>query len=160
MVNWSKLASPRPASAVCNPDAIISEAVVSQLNDMIFKLESAHPPHLRTGVQLAVTVIHSMAGNGRRSLSARDFSKALFDSWGIGHKLHNNGILLLLAIGDRQTYIRTGRGMTRTVTELDMQQVLTETRQPTHSCCGPSAYSFTDSPAPPRPTPRPPPSRS
>lgn len=43
-----------------------------------------------------------------RAESAQAFSKALHDAWGVGDAQCNNGVLLLLSVGDRQ--VRFWRG--------------------------------------------------
>eukprot|EP00959_Pyramimonas_sp_CCMP1952_P044308 925847-Pyramimonas_sp.AAC.1 len=42
--------------------------------------------------------------------SMSQFAKGLHDQWGLGSRDENNGILLALAVEDRQVYISTGRG--------------------------------------------------
>ncbi len=37
--------------------------------------------------------------------AAQNFAKQLHDSWGVGDKECNNGVLLLLSIGDRQVSV-------------------------------------------------------
>lgn len=49
------------------------------------------------------------AGTGAAQ-AARDFAKQLHAKWGVGDAACNNGVLLLLSVGDRQVYISTGAG--------------------------------------------------
>jgi hypothetical protein len=44
--------------------------------------------------------------------AAHDFAKALHERWGVGDAACNNGVLLLLAVENRQVYISTGTGET------------------------------------------------
>ena len=39
---------------------------------------------------------------------ARAFAKSLHDAWGVGSATCNNGVLLLMALDNRQVYISTG----------------------------------------------------
>ena len=41
----------------------------------------------------------------------------LLDQWGVGHKDCNNGVALLLALGDRKVGIYAGKGAKATMTE-------------------------------------------
>lgn len=45
-----------------------------------------------------------------RPQRARNFAKQLMDRWGVGDHRCLNGVLLLLAVEDRQVYIATGAG--------------------------------------------------
>lgn len=58
------------------------------------------------GVQFAIVTIDSLNGQ-----PIRDFSIQLARKWGVGDKKSNQGVLLLLAIKDRQSDIETGRGI-------------------------------------------------
>lgn len=42
--------------------------------------------------------------------AARAFAKDLHARWGVGDAACNNGVLLLLAVDDRQVYVSTGTG--------------------------------------------------
>ena len=44
------------------------------------------------------------------AMAAQDFAKAIHERWGVGDAACNNGVLLLLSVGDRQVYISTGKG--------------------------------------------------
>lgn len=62
-------------------------------------------------VQVAVALMQKMQNPGSdASASAERFAKALHDAWGVGHQACNNGVLLFLAVQDRQIYISTGKG--------------------------------------------------
>lgn len=55
--------------------------------------------------QIAVVTIDSTAG-----VPIADYARTLFNQWGIGPKGQDRGILILLAIKDRQSRIDVGRG--------------------------------------------------
>lgn len=63
------------------------------------------------GMQIAVAVMekikveHGMDPQG----AAREFAKQLHARWGVGMAECDNGVLVLLSVGDRQVYISTGR---------------------------------------------------
>lgn len=42
--------------------------------------------------------------------AAESLAKAIHDTWGVGHRACDNGVLLLLSVYDRQLYISAGRG--------------------------------------------------
>lgn len=58
--------------------------------------------------QLAVLVVKTTNG-----VPPRLFAKDVFNSWGVGHRGHDNGILLFVALDDRKAEIVLGDGLTR-----------------------------------------------
>lgn len=59
-----------------------------------------------TSTQIAVVIIRSLEG-----YEIADYGVRLAQKWGIGHKKKNNGILLLVSLGDRKVTIETGYGV-------------------------------------------------
>jgi len=59
-----------------------------------------------TSTQIAVVTINSLNGN-----DIADYSFRLAEKWGIGRKGKDNGVLILVALGDRKMFIATGYGM-------------------------------------------------
>jgi uncharacterized protein len=59
-----------------------------------------------TGAQLAAVVLKSLEGG-----QVDDFAVRLFKQWAIGQKDEQNGVLLLVAIEDRQARIEVGYGL-------------------------------------------------
>ncbi|WP_257670177.1 TPM domain-containing protein [Parapedobacter tibetensis] len=59
-----------------------------------------------TSTQIAVVVMQSTEGH-----DIADYGTRLAQKWGIGGKEHDNGILLLVALGDRAVTIQTGYGV-------------------------------------------------
>lgn len=60
----------------------------------------------QTGSQIVVVTIPSLEGN-----SLEDYATELFRNFGIGSKEKNNGVLLLLALQERQFRIEVGYGL-------------------------------------------------
>jgi uncharacterized protein len=58
-----------------------------------------------TSTQIAVVIIKSVGDN-----DINDYGQKLGRAWGIGSKGKNNGILVLVALGDRKVTIQTGYG--------------------------------------------------
>ena len=59
-----------------------------------------------TGVQMALVTIPSLEGE-----PIEDVANTIFRAWGVGQKGKNEGILLLLAIGDRRSRLEVGYGL-------------------------------------------------
>ena len=60
----------------------------------------------QTGAQIVVVTIPSLEGS-----SLEDYATELFRNFGIGDKTKNNGILLLLALEERQFRVEVGYGL-------------------------------------------------
>lgn len=65
-----------------------------------------------TSNQIAVLIIPSLDGE-----SLEDYSLKVSENWGLGQKSKDNGVLLLIAINDRQVRIETGYGLEGVLTD-------------------------------------------
>jgi uncharacterized protein len=59
-----------------------------------------------TGAQMALVTIASLEGE-----PIEDVANTIFRAWGVGQKGKNEGILLLLSIGDRRSRLEVGYGL-------------------------------------------------
>lgn len=76
-------------------------------------LESlAHDVEQKTAAQLAVVTVPSLEG-----LTVDTYAHQLFNSWGIGQKDVNNGVLFLIAPKDRRMRIEVGYGLEPLLTD-------------------------------------------
>ena len=60
----------------------------------------------QTGAQIVVVTVQNLEGN-----SLEDYANQLFRNFGIGDKNKNNGVLLLLALEERQFRVEVGYGL-------------------------------------------------
>jgi uncharacterized protein len=60
----------------------------------------------KADAQLAVVTIHSLEGD-----TAQDFANRLFEKWGVGPKGKDRGVMVLLAVDDRQYWTEVGYGL-------------------------------------------------
>jgi uncharacterized protein len=60
----------------------------------------------KAGAQLAVVTIHTLEGD-----TAQDFANRLFEKWGVGPKGKDRGVMVLLAVDDRQYWTEVGYGL-------------------------------------------------
>lgn len=63
--------------------------------------------------QVAVAVMRRIVvpAGSTPAQTAHDFAKALHAAWGVGDAACENGVVLVLAIEDRQVYVSTGTGV-------------------------------------------------
>ena len=92
---------------------VFTEDEKSQINNFLSDFEK------ETTAEIIVVTVNSLEG-----LSIEQYASELFNSWGIGKKDTNNGILLLISIGDRKVRIATGLGLENTVTDDEAAKII------------------------------------
>lgn len=106
--------NPRDVDAtavVCNPDSIISIEEVMKLESIAAKIDSL------SEVELAVVALKDIG-----EADAFDFAVELFNTWGIGKKEKNTGVLLFISgtvPGQRDFVIMTGDGIEGILTDAE-----------------------------------------
>ena len=78
-----------------------------------------------TGAQFVVVTINSLDGQDIES-----YSNDLFNSWGIGSKDNNNGVLLVVAKNDHKYRLEIGSGLEGTLTDSLCYDLLSEDIKP------------------------------
>jgi uncharacterized protein len=99
-------------SYVSNPDKILDEATVAQIDSLLGSLEK------ETSVQVSVVVLKSIG-----DADIFDFAQELFTKWGIGSKGNDNGLLLLLAKENRTVRFHTGYGLEGVLPDVTCKRV-------------------------------------
>lgn len=72
-----------------------------------------------TGFQVSVVTVASLGGD-----SIENYAVKLFEEWGIGDKDLDNGVLILVAINDREVRIETGYGAGGAVTDIQSGNII------------------------------------
>ena len=85
---------------VSNPDNLLQESTVAELNVLLDSLEKA------TRTEVAVVVVKSIGDEVIES-----FATALFKNWGIGKAKDDNGLLVLFVLDQRALRFETGYGI-------------------------------------------------
>jgi uncharacterized protein len=78
-----------------------------------------------TGVQMAFVTISSLEGQ-----PVEDFANDLFRHWGIGQRGKDEGLLLLLVVGERRSRLEVGRGLEPYITDGTAGSLLRDMRAP------------------------------
>jgi uncharacterized protein len=78
----------------------LSADTKNQLTNLCTELDQ------KANAQIAVVTIHTLEGD-----SVDDFASRLFEKWGVGPKGTDRGVLILLAVDDRQYHIEVGYGL-------------------------------------------------
>ena len=72
-----------------------------------------------TSTQIAVVIIQSVGG-----YEIKDYAAQLGEKWGIGQKGKNNGLILLVAKGDRKVAIQVGYGLEPVITDALSRRII------------------------------------
>src|SRR5215469_14843498 len=96
-VDWKAL---KPQGYVSDFAGVIDASSRQQLENYARAVERA------TGTQMALATINSLEGE-----PIEDVANTIYRAWGVGKKGKDEGILLLLAIGDRKSRLEVGYGL-------------------------------------------------
>lgn len=99
---------------VSNPDAVLSESAVSDLDVALGQLWDT------TTAEPVVVVIENLPEDS----DIDTFATELFEKWGIGKKDNDNGLLMVVARGDRKAVIRTGYGVEGAIPDIVAGRIL------------------------------------
>jgi uncharacterized protein len=112
--DWTAL---KPQGYVSDFAHVIDPTSKAQLENYCATVEQA------TGAQMALVTIPSLQGE-----PIEDVANTVFRAWGVGQKGKNEGILLLLAIGDRRNRMEVGYGLEPILPDGFVGSVLREMR--------------------------------
>ena len=98
-VDW-KARYPKPERYVSDFAHVIDPNVKEQLEAYATSVEQA------TGAQIALVTLPNLEGE-----PVEDVANTIFRAWGVGQKGKNEGIMLLLSIGDRKSRLEVGYGL-------------------------------------------------
>ncbi|HUP03017.1 MAG TPA: TPM domain-containing protein [Bryobacteraceae bacterium] len=96
-VDWKTF---RPQGYVSDFAGVIDASSRAQLDNYCGVVERS------TGAQIALVTLPSLEGE-----PIEDVANEIFHAWGVGQKSSNEGIMLLLAIGDRRSRLEVGYGL-------------------------------------------------
>ena len=85
---------------VCNPSGILSQQACDSINTWLYALEQ------QTGIETVVAAVPSIG-----DVECFDFCHELLNSWGVGKKGKDNGLVVLLVIDQRCVQFYTGYGL-------------------------------------------------
>jgi uncharacterized membrane protein YgcG len=78
-----------------------------------------------TSCEIAVAIIDELG-----SSTIEEYAAGLFTKWGIGKKDKDNGVLLLVALKDRQLRIEVGYGLEAIITDLSAKDIIDDVITP------------------------------
>lgn len=97
---WAQSFPEKPNRLVNDYTQTLTSGQVDQLEQKLVAFNDS------TTTQIAVVIIKSLEG-----YDIADYGVRLAEKWGIGGAKNNNGVLLLVSLGDRKVTIQTGYGV-------------------------------------------------
>jgi uncharacterized protein len=97
---------PSPTGYVNDFAYLLSDSAQAELEARLVKLEK------ETTAEVSVVTIMSLEND-----TIEDYAAGLFQSWGIGKKDKNNGVLFIMALMDRAVRIEVGYGLESIITD-------------------------------------------
>ncbi|OLL54753.1 YgcG family protein [Bartonella henselae] len=85
---------------------LLDNATKQNLTEKLAELEE------KTGDQIAIVTLPTLSGN-----DIETYSNSLFRKWGLGQKQINNGVLLVIALNEREMRIEVGYGLEGVLTD-------------------------------------------
>ncbi|PZU96391.1 MAG: hypothetical protein DCE90_10080 [Pseudanabaena sp.] len=99
---------------------ILSAETESRLNQRISQLEVSN------GSEIAVVTIPDASPNE----NVKAYATKLFNTWGIGKRGFDNGVLFLIAVKERRIEIETGRGVTLFISNDQVAEIIASRIRP------------------------------
>ena len=84
----------------CDPERILAPAATDSIDRMLYRLEQ------QTGIETVVAIVPSIG-----DMECFDFCHELLNSWGVGKKGKDNGLVILLVTDQRCIQFYTGYGL-------------------------------------------------
>lgn len=107
------------AGRVTDAAHILSPQEQATLSENLEKLEQ------KTQHQLVVVTVPSLGGR-----DVADYTRDLANSWGIGRKYYNDGVVLLVAPKERKVRIAVGYGLEKRLADGACQQIIDQVMLP------------------------------
>jgi len=110
---------PPPGQRVVDRAGLLAASTVAALEQQLAAYET------RTGHQLALLVIPSLEGE-----VLEDYSLRVVEAWELGSAERDDGLLLLISVGDRKARIEVGHGLEGAVTDALSARLIRDTLGP------------------------------
>jgi uncharacterized protein len=107
------IAKPSPATLVTDVAGVLTPEQKQALENKLVAIDDS------SSNQIAVVILPSLDGYPKE-----EYAIKLFRDWGIGNKKTNNGVLLLIAINDRQIRIEVGYGLEGAIPDITALNII------------------------------------
>ncbi len=110
---------PNPPRLVNDYIGLLNQSEKESLEKVLVENEN------KTSNQIAIVIISSLDG-----YTIEEYSNKLFNSWGIGTKEKNNGILILISKQERKIRIEVGYGLERAIPDNSANEIINNDIKP------------------------------
>ncbi len=110
---------PQPARLVNDLAGILQPQEVEALERKLVAYDDS------TSSQIAVVTVPTLGGS-----DIADYAQKLYETWGIGRKGKNNGVLVLVALQERQARIQPGYGLEGAIPDALAKRIISNTIVP------------------------------
>jgi uncharacterized protein len=114
-----KAAFPRPLGYVSDFADFISPRAERTIEGIAREVKQ------KTGAEIAVVAVETVGGR-----DIEQYSVDLFMDWGIGEAGKDNGVLLVVAAGDRKMWIKTGYGLEGALPDAEAHRIYRDVLRP------------------------------
>ncbi len=104
---------PNPPKLVTDQAGVLTPEQLQALEAKLVAIDDS------TSNQIAVVILSSLEGQPKE-----EYATKLFREWGIGNKKTNNGVLVLVAIQDRQIRIEVGYGLEGAIPDITALSII------------------------------------
>ncbi len=111
--------APQPARLVNDLAGILQPQEVEALERKLVAYDDS------TSSQIAVVTVPTLGGS-----DIADYAQKLYETWGIGRKGKNNGVLVLVALQERQARIQPGYGLEGAIPDALAKRIISNTIVP------------------------------
>ncbi|MDX2254248.1 MAG: TPM domain-containing protein [Pseudanabaenaceae cyanobacterium bins.39] len=114
----NEIPNPRRANGgwISDVAKVLSDEGAAKINTRINRLEA------RNGSEIAVVTVPDLLP----LKNSKAYATELFNTWGIGKRAVNNGVLILLAVQERRIEVETGRGIVPYLSDRLIQKTIDE----------------------------------
>ncbi|MEV4642475.1 TPM domain-containing protein [Actinoplanes sp. NPDC049548] len=112
-------AYPRATGRCVDQTGVLGAPLCKKITAILLRDEKA------ASDEIAVAVVPTTGDD-----SIEDWSTGLFNTWGVGKKDENNGVLLVVAIDDHHVRLETGRGLGDRLTDDEAQRIVDDVITP------------------------------
>ncbi len=107
------MSRPNPPKLVTDQAGVLSAEQLQALEAKLVAIDDS------SSNQIAVVILSSLEGQPKE-----EYATKLFREWGIGNKKTNNGVLVLVAIQDRQIRIEVGYGLEGAIPDITALSII------------------------------------
>lgn len=116
---WAQQLPEKPSTLVTDYTNTLSDADRQSLEQRLEAFDDS------TSTQIAILIMKSVG-----QYDINDYAQKVGRQWGIGQKGKNNGILILVAMGDRKMSIQTGYGVEALVPDATTHEIIENDMKP------------------------------